>query len=97
MATYFDTDIMMKISQCNELYEDSQNSKRNERESKLKEKLFKALNFIICWRSNNIKQKIFSSEEKLAIIKSEEQVINQKLFKIYVTKSQKMQLEREQS
>ena len=90
MATYFDTDIMMNVSNCNELYETSQNIERNKRETKTKDRLFKALNFIICWRQNSNDKKIFSESEKLSIIKSEESVINKQLFKIYLTKSQKM-------
>jgi len=90
LATYFDTDIMMNVSNCNELYETSQNIERNKNETKTKERLFKALNFIICWRQNNNDKKIFSESEKLSIIKSEESVINKKLFRVYLTKSQKM-------
>lgn len=35
LAKYFDTEIMSNVSNCNELYENSQNSKINERESKI--------------------------------------------------------------
>jgi len=78
---------MMNVSNCNELYENSQNAKRNVRENKTKVKLFKCLNFVTCWRQNKKDTKIFSEEEKLSIIKSEENVIKKQLFKIYITKS----------
>lgn len=90
LARYFDYDIMKNVSNCNDLYEESQNSKRNERANKLSDKLFKTLNILICWRQNNTNKKIFSEQEKLSIIRAEQAVVESKLFKIYITKSQKM-------
>lgn len=62
---------MSNVSNCNELYEESQNAKRNKREGAISQKVLDCFNFIICWRSNRSDKKVFSETEKLSIIQSE--------------------------
>lgn len=77
------------------MYEESQNAEVNANEKKKQKKLIKLLNYVLCWRENKQNQKVFSQEEKESIMKSEQTVLNKKIFKLHLTNSQKQMMETE--
>lgn len=62
---------MDSISKCNELYEESKNAEKNEKEKSLKKKCYKCFSYMVCWRENRQNKKVFSEIEKQNIIKAE--------------------------
>ena len=61
----------MSVSQCNELYEESQNAQINEQEREKNKRCRKCLGYLFCWRENRSNTKVFSQEEKNSIQKAE--------------------------